>query len=217
MSHDTTAATDRRSFGHISNLRTRALLEAVPVGGSILDIGCVQHDAAAEHSNEWVHKYLYEIGDEVLGLDYLEDDVETLTDRGYDAVCADAQNFDLDRTFDTIVAGEIIEHLADLGGFLESVHRHLAPDGTFVLSTPNAWTFHRFRQALLRQDVSCNPEHICWFDERTIRQLLARHGFAIDRLEYVRPTEPGLSRLLYDLGRETIGGASLLVTASSGE
>ncbi len=142
----------------------------------------------------------------------LDEDVRDLQARGYDVVAADAQDFDLGQRFDTVVAGEIIEHLSDVGGFLDSVHQHLEPDGHLVRTTPNPWTFHRFRRALFG-DVPSNPEHTCWFDERTLRQVLERHSFEIDSVTSVRPTDAGLTRLLYDIGRETIGGTSLLVVA----
>lgn len=40
---------------------------------------------------------------------------------------ADAQNFNLARTFDAVFAGELIEHLDDFNGFLCSARRHLTP------------------------------------------------------------------------------------------
>lgn len=198
------------------NLRVNALVAAVTSGGSVLDIGCVQHDANAASSDEWVHDHLREVANELLGLDTLEEDVEELNDRGYNVVCADAQDFDLGREFDTIVAGEIIEHLSDFDGFLNSVRAHLKPDGKLIMTTPNPWAFHRFKKAFLYNDVPSNPEHTCWFDERTLRQLLNRHEFEVKNIAYVRPSQAGISRVLYDLGREAVGGTTLLVTATSG-
>ena len=37
--------------------------------------------------------------------------------QGFHVISADAECFDLGRTFDVIVAGDIIEHLGDLNGF----------------------------------------------------------------------------------------------------
>lgn len=197
-----------------NNLRVRALVKSVPPGGNILDIGCVQHDADERSSDEWVHDYLRVKGDRVVGIDYLADEVDALQNAGYDVVCADAQDFDLGETFETVVAGEIIEHLSDIGGFLDSVLTHLEANGQLLLTTPNPWAFHRFKQALVNDDVRCNSEHTAWFDERTLCQVLRRHGFAVDAVDYIRPSDAGVSQLLYDLGRETIGGTSLLVKAS---
>lgn len=212
----TTASEGEVDVHQLENKRMQALLEAAKPADSILDIGCIQHDSENASKTDWVHQHLYNITDDVTGLDYLEAEVAKLKSQGYNVVCADAQAFDLDRTFDTIVAGELIEHLSDFGGFLDCCRRHLEPDGKLVMTTPNPWSFHRFKQALLRDNVDCNPEHTCWLDERTLRQLLKRHGFEAD-IEYVRPTTGGITRALYDMGQETIGGTSLLVTAKPTE
>lgn len=192
--------------------RVRALLDAIPPSESILDIGCVQHDATNAASDDWLHQYLYELGDDVLGIDYLDDEVAALREAGYSVETADAEALDLGNQFETVVAGELIEHLSNVGAFLDGVHDHLRPDGRFVLSTPNAWAVNHFLQAVTGP-VNCNAEHTCWFDERTLRQVLARHGFAVDRVEYVRGPDPGLRRLLYALGVEVLGGVTLVVVA----
>lgn len=196
-----------------SNLRVETLLDTIPECDSLLDIGCVQHDAETSENDDWLHAELYDRADEVLGVDRLPDDVKALQDAGYDVVCADAERLDLDREFEVIVAGELIEHLSNVGQFLSRVRWHLQPEGRFILSTPNPWAFHRFRQALFNGGVRCNPEHTAWFDERTLRQVLKRHGFAVKSVDYVRPSTGGITRYLYDLGFETIGGTSLVVTA----
>jgi SAM-dependent methyltransferase len=150
-------------------------------------------------------------------MDYLEAEVEALESIGYNVVHGDAQDFDLGQEFDTVVAGELIEHLSDTGSFLDSVRRHLAPDATFMLTTPNPWIFQRFRQALLTKEVHSNEEHTCWFDEWTLQQVLRRHGFETDEVRYVRPPIWGISQTLYDLGQTPVGGSHLLVIASPEE
>lgn len=197
------------------NLRVEALLDAVPSGRSILDIGCVQHSAEKASNDDWVHARLLEKSDDVVGIDYLREEVERLQERGYDVRHADAEDLDLDRTFELVVAGELIEHLSNVGGFLDGVREHLQPEGRFVLTTPNPWAFHRFRQALTGH-VRSNDEHTCWFDEWTLKQVFRRHDFAVERVDYVRPSDPGITRVLYDAGFDVIGGTSLLVVARPG-
>ena len=80
---------------------------------------------------------LAEINPNIVGLDLDEEGVEALKKRGYNAVCGDVHKVDLDRKFDTIIAGEIIEHLDNPGQFLRNMFRHLKPGGRLVVSTPN--------------------------------------------------------------------------------
>ena len=53
----------------------------------------------------------------------------------------DAQTFRISAMFDTIVAGEVIEHLENPAQFLARAHEHLKPDGRLVLTTPYAFDF----------------------------------------------------------------------------
>lgn len=198
------------------NLRVRALLDAIPPGTKILDVGCVQHSAEKESNDDWLHGQLYEIGDEVVGLDYEEAEVARLQERGYDVICGNAESLDLDERFDVVVAGELIEHLSNVGGFLDGAREHLRPGGELIVTTPNPWAFHRFKQAVFGE-VFANEEHTCWFDERTLRQVFARHGFEVTEVRHVRASDPGITRLLYDLGFDRLGGTSVLVRATPAE
>lgn len=196
-----------------ANLRVEALLSAVPSDTRILDIGCVQHTAENASNEDWVHRELYDIGDEVVGLDYEATEVRKLQERGYNIIHGDAESFDLEETFDVVVAGELIEHLSNVGNFLDCVHDHLEEDGEFILTTPNPWAFHRFKQAGFGE-IFANEEHTCWFDERTLRQVLTRHQFDVDSIEYIKASTPGITSLLYRFGFPLLGGTSLLVCAT---
>lgn len=195
-----------------TNRRVQALLDAIPRGRSVLDIGCVQHSTANMNNDDWVHGKLYDIAEDVLGVDYLDAEVAKLHEEGYNVVCADAEKMNLNETFDIVVAGELIEHISNIGNFLDSVHAHLNEDGKFILTTPNPWAFHRFKQALFG-DVNANEEHTCWLDETTLEQILNRHGFEVTRVEYIVPTTKGITSLFYALGFDLLGGTSLLVVA----
>lgn len=198
------------------NRRVEALLDAVPPSSKILDLGCVQHSVEKASNDDWVHGELYDIGDEVVGLDFQKEEIEKLQDRGYNVVHGDAENLDFDEQFDVVVAGELIEHLSNVGDFLDGVREHLPPDGELIMTTPNPWAFHRFKQALFG-GVYCNEEHTCWFDERTLRQVLDRHGFDVSEIEHVKASDPGITSLLYDFGFHILGGTSILIRATPAE
>lgn len=57
---------------------------------------------------------------------------------GIDSVCATMDEIPAGRTFETIVAINVFEHVYDIAAFLRSVRAMLAPGGTFFLSSPNA-------------------------------------------------------------------------------
>jgi SAM-dependent methyltransferase len=198
------------------NLRVRALLDAVPPETRVLDVGCVQHSADQETNDDWLHGQLYDIAEEVVGLDYEREEVERLRDRGYNVIHGNAESMHLDEQFDIVVAGELIEHLSNVGGFLDSVRRHLRSDGELIITTPNPWAFHRFKQAVFG-GVYSNEEHTCWFDARTLRQVFARHGFERVEIDHVKASDPGITSALYRLGFEVLGSTSILLRARPDE
>jgi SAM-dependent methyltransferase len=112
-----------------------------------------------------------------MGVDIDPAGVQVLQSMGYNAVCADAETMDLGRTFDTIVAGEVIEHPEYPGLFLRNLRRHLAANGRLFISTPNpfyadqSWKIWRYGRPAVHED------HLGWQDPITLAALLRHTGF----------------------------------------
>lgn len=171
------------------------------LGKTVLDVGCIEHSLANKHVLRfWVHDFLRMQAAHVVGIDLLANEVSLLREAGYDVLCQNAESFCLNQQFDVIFAGELIEHLSNPGLFLERCRNHLGSDGVLILTTPNAFSLHHLLGVLCRwtNDPYANPEHTCLYSPRTLRSLLQRHGFQIDRLQYVDFPflEPSLKRRL---------------------
>ena len=149
----------------------------------VLDLGCVQHDPRLADTKLWLHKAICAVSDNVLGLDLYEVGVEILSEKGYNVVHGDAEDFDLGRVYDVIVAGDLIEHLSNFGRFLDSCVNHMGLDSKLLICTPNPWHWHRVIRAAYR-DVPVNGEHTCWMCPTTLSQLVKRHGLALTYFEY---------------------------------
>lgn len=150
----------------------------------MLDLGCVCHDPQAYRSAYWVHKALAEKAKSLLGLDLSAAGVSYLVERGFNVVHGDAQNFELGRQFDCIVAGDLIEHLEDLSGFLECCKRHLRPGGSLLITSPNPWYWRYIAKSIISLEVEINLEHTCWFCPRTLRQLAERHAMVLSDVDF---------------------------------
>ncbi len=161
-------------------------------GLEVLDVGCVNHDLQNRKEGHWLHDSLRGTAKDIVGLDYEAEYIRKLQAEGYNVVCADATDFDLSRQFDVIVAGELLEHLANAGGFLTCAHRHLRPGGKLVLTMPNAVCLNYFVQNLLKGRELDNLDHCCLYSETTLRCLLKRYGFQVESVLYY-PELPGES------------------------
>src|SRR5207249_3561087 len=109
-----------------------------------------------------------------------------------------AEEFQLTERFDTIVAGELIEHLANPGRFLDCARQHLADGGRVVLSTPYPFSLHYMLYAFYKYPKTCqNPEHACWFCPQTMKVLGERHGFRVRWFELIEDYYPFTPSLRY--------------------
>jgi 2-polyprenyl-3-methyl-5-hydroxy-6-metoxy-1,4-benzoquinol methylase len=177
-----------------SAARAEVLLTWVK-GPDVLDVGCTGHVVRLDHP-EWLHGRLRERFPSVWGIDIDPANVGSLRDLGYDNVqLADAQQFSLGQTFDTVVAGELLEHLEKPGSFLQSAADHLKEGGRIVLSTPYPFGLHQFFYALYRYPKTCsNPEHTLWVCPSTLSEMARRAGLDVTHWELVSLIEPTESR-----------------------
>ena len=153
----------------------------------VLDLGCVCHDLD-QTAVPWLHGFLRDRAASVLGVDYLPEAVDRMRADGFDAVCADVQQLDLGRQFDVVVAGDLIEHLDNVGLFLDRCAAHLADDGVLLVTTPNPVNYVRLVRTLVKGSAGGNKEHTCWFTAKVLRQLAERHGLEVAEEAYIDDT-----------------------------
>lgn len=163
---------------------------------TVLDVGCVDHSASVEQEEHWLHKHLACTAKSILGLDILESEAAELRRRGYEVVSGDAITVSLNRTFDVIVAGEIIEHIDDPAAFVSNLARHLNEQGRLVMTTPHAFFFLHFLESIFSSpEQRWNPQHVAWYCPFTLRNLLVRNGLEVESCYYFTRS-PKLRRLL---------------------
>lgn len=138
-------------------------------GKTVLDIGCVALDGTGT-----LHRAICAVAKECVGID-------TIAAEG--VIVADCQKFDLGRKFDVVVAGEVIEHLTSVQGFLESVKKHMRKDSLLVITTPNPYALFLIAKSFFRP-LKNEPTHTAMYDSTVLRNLLARSGFDVVKVAY---------------------------------
>jgi SAM-dependent methyltransferase len=82
-----------------------------------------------------------------------------------------------DRTFDTVLLCEVIEHL-DLPGLAIREAARVARS-RIIITVPNDHSLVRLARLALGRDVEIDPEHVLSYNAFNLRVLLRRAGFAM--------------------------------------
>lgn len=178
-----------------------------------VDTGCWQ---LHERLDLWIHAHLDRAAAHLVGIDVDEAGVERARANGYEAYRADGRDPDALASLpidpvEVVVAGEVIEHIDDVGSFLSGLRPLVEPGGRLVLTTPNASGLLNSVAAVAGYEVN-HPDHVVLFSWYTLSNVLARHGWVVEEVAtYVPKVKDmaGLTGRARLLGR---GAAVLLAT-----
>lgn len=151
-------------------------------GKSVFDLGALDETAieTKRDTGDWLHARLCRNAAQVIGIDNskLVPDEGMSTPHGGRIIRADI--YDLSPVIqrfgkpDVVVAGELIEHLADTEGFLRSLKANPSLAGVeFLFSTPNACCWHNFLIGLAGRE-SMHQDHLQIYSYKTLRTLFDR-------------------------------------------
>ena len=134
--------------------------------GDVLDVGC--HDLQ--------NPYLVD----AIGFDLLKPKTVLPNYRQFvQGNCESINEFFPPASFDTITAGELIEHLENPSNFLRGCHQILRDDGQLLLSTPNPYPWTTFIGNLFFLRSGIEYEHINLVTFRTMVALMRNTGWDI--------------------------------------
>lgn len=155
-------------------------------GKTVLHLGCVDQGylEARVKNGTLLHTEIEKVAREITGVDASATGVTLLREYTKGEVfVGNVERLDsiselTGRTFDVIVATELIEHVDNAGAFLDSVHPFFRPDSILVLTTPNAFRLNTIPY-LLRGYENVHPDHNYWFSWKTLNTLLDKHEYKI--------------------------------------
>lgn len=159
-------------------------------GKRVLHLGCVDTGLLCERltRGELTHQKLAEVSNELWGIDINPEGISFLREQGFDNlitgdICHLNQIERLrEKTFDVIVASEVMEHLQNPGLFLKGVTTLMRPGETeLILTVPNAFRIDTFLR-LFRRIEFIHPDHFYWFSYYTLTHFLQRNGFEIENV-----------------------------------
>ena len=90
-------------------------------------------------------------------------------------------------SFDVVVSFEVIEHLLEPAALLAGARDALRPGGKLALSTPYHGLLKNLAIALVafERHYDVEGEHVRFFSDAALGRLLAREGFAVERVAHL--------------------------------
>ena len=169
-------------------------------GKNFLNFGCAKKTYTKDsiENDMLLHFDLEKTAGELHGFDFDQAGLDILSGLGrknlYRADLEKLDDVPLAKTFDVIVAGEMVEHLNNVGMFLEGIKRFMNADTLLLLTTINAYCGMRFIQYGLRGKKGIqepvHPDHVAYYSYSTLSVLLQRYSLTVDEF------------LFYDIGME---------------
>jgi 2-polyprenyl-3-methyl-5-hydroxy-6-metoxy-1,4-benzoquinol methylase len=158
--------------------RRTFLLDHVEPGDVVLDVGCGEGAFAEAIAGLDATPVCVEVADEPLRR--LHARFPQLAGNARRATAGEPLPL-RDEEVDAVWAGEVVEHVVDVGAFLAELRRVLKPGGPLVLTTPdhNRALLARFaaNPHLFDEHFSPYADHLRFFTSRTLTMALEDAGF----------------------------------------
>jgi 2-polyprenyl-3-methyl-5-hydroxy-6-metoxy-1,4-benzoquinol methylase len=182
-------------LGPVRIVNREAFLIDSARGKKVMHLGCVDSGLleARIEKEDLLHAKLARSSAELWGIDLDASGIERLRSLGYpNLVAGSAEDPPASiprEAFDVVVAGELIEHVQNVGRFLVASAELLRPDGVLIVTTPNALRFYNPIPALFGLEL-VHPDHVAWFSPKTLRRAAEMSGLSV-KASYVYRSEAG--------------------------
>ena len=158
-------------------------------GKTVLHLGCTNYPYTRESlkAEMLLHFEIEKVAEEVYGFDFDQPGIDILEEYGvknlYRADLEKLEAVPLDKTFDVIIAGEMIEHLSNPGLFLRGIQRFMHSETDLIITTINAYSALRFLIYGLRgkggKNEPVHPDHVAYYSYKTLNLVIQRENLTV--------------------------------------
>ena len=165
-----------------SLVRREAKITSLCEGKSVFHLGCADYPFGEEQylNGNLLHQKIANVTDDLVGVDLSTEGIAWLASLGYkNLLVGNAEKLnelEINRQFEVIVAGELLEHLSNPGMFLSDVKPLMADGGILIITVPNAHAIKSFARVLLFKKELIHPDHVCYYSQATADHLCERYG-----------------------------------------
>ncbi len=155
-------------------------------GKAVLHLGCTDSPMTADRlaTGRLLHQQLLNVSQHLVGIDLDRCALEMLREKAkipnlYHHNIEDLRTLPLKETFDIILAGEVVEHLDNVGLFFDSCRTLMGEHTVLIVTVPNAYSVKRFLSACFLRTEHVHPDHSAYFSPSTLACVARRHSLRI--------------------------------------
>jgi 2-polyprenyl-3-methyl-5-hydroxy-6-metoxy-1,4-benzoquinol methylase len=175
------------------------ILEKVK-GSRVLHVGCTDWPLTETRlkAGELLHAQLCEVCEECVGVDMDREGIQELKKLMPEQEFHEMNAEKLlegeavsDRTWDYIVAGDVVEHMDNPGMFFQCARKLIKPGGSILVTVPSTYSAKRFFWILFTKQEQVHPDHTGYFSESTLFRIGERNGLKIAEIagfQWINPT-----------------------------
>ena len=155
-------------------------------GKDVLNVGAAGHpctEFSATHGRH-LHLIMSKVTKSISGIDLDKESLDYLAEKHHVSglVCGNAERlleYFPEESFDVVVAGDVIEHVNNMGLLMESSAAVLKKGGLMIVTVPNTYGIKRIIAFMLQRTEFCHPDHVCYYSPMNLIQIASRFSFEI--------------------------------------
>ena len=102
-----------------------------------------------------------------------------------------------DNSFNVVIMSQIVEYVLDINEWISKSQKLLKPNGMLAVALPNFDNLFRYLLGT-NESYIIPPEHLNYFNGRSLRKLMSKHGLNIEKIEWTSKVLPSaIGKLLF--------------------
>jgi len=151
-------------------------------GKSVLHIGCsdMPFTEYKIKRETLLHQRIAKVTNDLTGVDLSHAGIQLMRDAGIPqvySVDAETDLFNiLEKKYDVVIVGEVLEHVLNPGMFLNSIRSVCHKQSIVLITTPNNAPLKRLPRLIFRNEV-VHPDHLYYFSYSTLSALFNKCNY----------------------------------------